>query len=291
MGSKSGGTTTQTNSVELSPGQKEIEKLLIPQAKAAAATDYKAYDGPTVAGFNPNDVAAQQGTLAAAGAMGNLAAGGNAAQSFLLNPDILNPTSNPFLKAQGDALSTQIGDNFSRVIMPNLRSADVQASGMYSGGNTKAGIAQGLAASDATKTIGSSLTDLYYKSYQSGLDAMGRAVQANPQTIAANLIAPTAIGAVGEQQRGMEQANLDAATSKYYFNQLAPMMKAQDLATLIGTMPGGKGVSTVTGAQPASSPIKSALGGAASGAAIGSMIPGIGTVIGAGLGGLAGFFG
>lgn len=291
MGSKTPATTTQKNTVELSEGQKAIEKLLIPQATAAANTNYSAYGGPTVAGFNAADQQAQQGVIDATGGMGQLAQSGNAAQSFLLNPDILNPASNPFLKAQGDALSTQIGDNFSRVIMPQLRSADVQASGMYSGGNTKAGIAQGLAASDATKTIGQSLTDLYYKSYSSGLDAMGRAVSANPQTIAANLIAPTALGAVGEQQRTLAQAQMDADAAKYYFNQFAPMMKAQDLASLIGTMPGGTGVSTVTGAQPQSSPVKNALGGAMSGAAMGSMIPGIGTAIGAGLGGLAGFFG
>lgn len=291
MGSKTPATTTQKNVVELSEGQKAIEKLLIPQAQKAANTDYTAYDGPTVAQFNANDVAGQQGVVAATGGMGQLATAGNTAQSFLLNPDILNPESNPFLKAQGDALSQQISDNFSRNIMPQLRAADVQASGMYSGGNTKAGIAQGLAASDATRTTADALTDLYFKSYSSGLDAMGAAAERNPQMIAANLIAPTAISAVGEQQRGMDQANLDAAASKYYFTQMAPMLKAQDLASLLGGLPGGTGVSTVTGAQPSSSPVKSALGGALSGAAMGSMIPGIGTVIGAGLGGLAGFFG
>lgn len=290
MGAKESPQTTQTNKVELSDGQKAIEKLLIPQAKAAANTNYTAFGGPTVAGFNAADQQAQQGVLDAATGMGSLAQSGNAAQSFLLNPDILNPASNPHLKAQGDALSTQIGDNFARVIMPNLRSADVQASGMYSGGNTKQGIAQGLAAGEATKNISQSLTDLYYKSYSTGLDAMGRAVGANPQTIAANLIAPSAVGAVGEQQRSLSQAQMDAEQAKYYFNQFAPMMKAQDLASLIGVMPGGSGVSTVTGATPQSGGIKGVLGGAASGAAIGSMVPGIGTAIGAGLGGLAGFF-
>lgn len=291
MGNKQPATTTQKNTVELSEGQKAIEKLLIPQAQQAAAADYTPYGGPTVAQFNPNDVAGQQGVLAAAGGgMNQLTTAGNNAQSFLLNPDILNPASNPFLKAQGDALGQQIGDNFSRNIMPQLRSADVQASGMYSGGNTKAGIAQGLAASDATRTTSDALTDLYFKSYSSGLDAMGAAAGRNPQMIAANLIAPTAVSAVGEQQRGLAQANLDAAASKYYFSQLAPMMKAQDLASLIGMMPGGTGVSTVTGAQPGTSPVKGVIGGAMSGAAMGSAIPGIGTAIGAGLGGLAGFF-
>lgn len=291
MGAKETPTTTQTNEVQLSPAQKELEALLIPQAKIAAGTDYAAYGGPTVAGFTPNEVAGQQGVVGAAqGGITDLANAGNKAQQFMLDPSMLNPETNPFLKAQGDAVAGSISRNFTQNIMPSLRSGDTLASGMYSGGNTKAGQTQGLAAGATSQASADALTDLYFKSYQQGLGTMQNAVQNNPSVIAANLVAPTALGAVGQQQRSMDQANMDAKAQQYYFNQFAPMLKTQDLASIIGSLPGGKGVSTVQGAKPQGGGIKGALGGAASGAAIGSVVPVIGTGIGAALGGLAGYF-
>jgi hypothetical protein len=293
MGAKKDATTTQTNTVNLSPAQKEIEKLLIPQAQAAANVDYTPFAGTTIAGFSPEELQSQEMFKALAGANSGIGQGvssANAAQQFLMSPDMLTPDKNPYLKAQGDALASQIGQNFQNVIMPGLRADDVQASGVYSGGNTKAGIAQGLAAQGATTSIGNSLTDLYFKSYQNGLQTMGQAVDRNPQALAANMLSPTIMGAVGEQQRAMEQAKLSEAENLYYLQKFAPLLKAQDLAALLGQLPGGGGTSTVTGAQPSSGGIKGALGGAASGAAIGSVVPVIGTGIGAALGGLAGFF-
>jgi hypothetical protein len=120
---------------------------------------------------------------------------------------------------------------------------------------------------------------------------MGRAQALNPQTIASMLTSGQVQAGVGEQMRGMEQAGIDEAVNKFYLQQQLPMLKAQDILGLMGSLPGGSGVSTVTGAQPQTSKVGGALGGAATGASIGSAIPGIGTALGAGIGGLLGLFG
>lgn len=243
----------------------------------------------TVAGFNANETAAQNSALA--GGQAGQQLGGQAAGSlgFLLDPSILSPDSNPYLKQAGDAVANTTMDALTRQALPAIRSGASAANGPYAGGSSREGIAQGLATGEATDNIAGQLSQMYNTSYQNGLGTMLNANQLVPSIQAAQLFGPQVQSAVGGQQRGMEQAQLDASNQTNLLQQLFPLLQAQQLFGLIGGMPGGSTQTTSTGAVPKGSPWQSALGGAATGASIGSAIPGFGTGLGALLGGAGGY--
>lgn len=293
MGKLSGGggeKVTQTNKVELSPEQKELFNLAKPHITQAANNPLEIFPGVTLAGFNQNEVAGQNQLLqAATGGVGQLAQAGADANKFMLDPTkMLAP--NQFTTAYGDTMIQQLTQNLQRNILPNIGRQTEVAMGPY-GATSRQGIREGIAIGDTARAGADGLTKLYSDAYGQGLTAMGRAQALNPQTIAALLTGGQVQSAVGEQQRGMEQAGIDQAMQKFYLQQNLPMMRAQDIMALMNGMPGAAGVSQVSGAQPGGSKISGALGGAAAGASIGSIIPGIGSAIGAGIGGLLGLFG
>lgn len=285
-------TTTQTNKIELSPEQKQLFGLAFPFAEQYASQPLESYGGQTVAGANSNITGAQDAALGAVGGINGLAGQAAGTQGFLLNPALLSPDSNPYLKAQGDAITGTVTDNLLERVLPSLRSGATGASGMYSGGNTKSGIAEGLAVGKTNADISSALAGLYGDAYKLGLSTLGSAVERNPSVQAQQLMGATVQGAVGAQQQQQQQAELTDAYNRWMVDQQLPFVRAQDIMGMINGMPGASGTSTVTGQPGGANPFMGGLGGAASGAAMGSAImPGIGTAIGAGLGGLAGFFG
>lgn len=276
---------TQTNKVELSPEQKKIFNLALPSINQAAETDPQVFGGTGVAGFTPVEQQAQQQLLQTAnGSVSQLAGAGANAQQFMLDPSMmLSPDQNPYVTAYGDTIVRQLTDNLQRNILPGLDRQSSVTQGPY-GATSRLGIAQGNAIGQTSQAGGDALSKLYSTAYGQGLDAMGAAAQRNPGTMASQLMGGEVASAVGGQQRAMDQALLDEEISKFYLQQQLPFLKAQDLMSLMSGMPGGTGVSTVTGAQPGKSPIMSGLGGAAAGmAAFGP--------IGAGIGGLLGLFG
>lgn len=291
MGAKEPKDVKQTNSVQLSPEQQQVFELAFPSVEKYASATPQIFNGTTVADFTSPEIQGQQALLQAAqGQVSQLAGAGSTANQFLMDPAILSPDSNPFLKSYGDNLTRTITDNLMQNILPGINRESVVAGGPYSAATTRPAIAEGLAIQGTGREIAGGLSSLYSNAYGQGLDALKSGIQLNPQTMASQLVGGSVQGAVGAQQRAMEQAKLNEQVQKFYLQQNLPFLKAQDLFSLISAMPGGQGVSTVSGAQPGKSPAMGALGGAASGAAIGSAIPGVGTAIGAGLGGLAGLF-
>lgn len=292
MGSKApAATTTQTNKVELGPEQTAIANLATPFAQQYASSPLPTLPTNTVAGFTPAEVQGQTGALNAASGVGaDLASSASGANQFLNNPAILSPDSNPYLAESGNAITQNLTQNLLEQILPGLRSGASVAGGPYSGGSSREGISTGVAAGRTQQAAGSALSSLYSNAYGQGLDAMGKGLALTPQTQMAQLFGPQTEAAVGGQQRAMNQAQLDATNQQQLLTQMLPLLRAQDLYSLISGMPGGSGVSTVTGAQPGTNKAMTALGGAASGASLGSMIfPGFGTAAGAGLGALLGF--
>ena len=102
-------------------------------------------------------------------------------------------------------------------------------------------------------------------------------------------------GALNAQLQGgglLQQQNQGAINQAYgnwTTQQNAPYQSLDVMGNAISRLMGGGGSTTTTGPNPyQSNPFATTLGGAASGAAIGSAIPGVGTLIGAGVGGLGG---
>lgn len=280
--SKAPSKTTQTNEVKLSPEQQELFELAFPFAQQYAGNPAQLYQGQTIADFNATEVAGQQAAVGAAtGAGQQLANAGSQASQFLLNPSILSPDSNPWLRQQGDAVADTLSRQLTESALPAIRSGTSVASGPYSGGSSREGIAQGLAIDRTSRSTGDALASLYGGAYQAGLSSMGDALRTNPLTQASQLFGSQVLGQVGGQQRGMEQAKLDEASRLFTLEQQLPFLQASDILSLMNALPGGKGVSTVAGAQPQTNPILSGLGGAATGASFGSMFGPIGTGVGA----------
>lgn len=95
--------------------------------------------------------------------------------------------------------------------------------------------------------------------------------------------------AFADWRAGFDQQALQDQINRFNFEQNAPMMNLQNYNALVQGF-GGLG-GTQTSQMPGGSKLAGAAGGALSGAAAGSAIPGIGTAIGAILGGLGGYFG
>lgn len=293
MGSKAPKKTTQINEVRLSPEQKKVFNLALPSITAAAESDPQVYGGSTVAGFTPAESLGQASLLDAAGGslMQQAQAGANANQ-FLLDPSMLSIDSNPYLQGYGESIAGGMTSNLMRNILPNIGRQTAATQGPY-GATSRQGIREGIAIGETQGAIGDALQKLAFDAYNRGLSGMERGIALNPQTMAGMLVPGQTASAVGQQQRAMDQALLDEQVNKFYLQQNLPFLKAQDLMGLIGSMPGGQGISSVTGAQPQKSPLMGGLGGAAAGAGLASMIPGLNAFAlpAAGLGALLGIFG
>lgn len=282
-------TTTNETKTVLSPQQEQLFNLAMPFAEQHAATAMPSFNTPAVAGFTPEQLAAQE-RYKTQGAVGdNIASQTAATHSFLLNPAQLDPTSNPHISAIADQITGKIRDGLVETTLPNIRTGSIQAGGMYGGGSTRGQVAEGRAIGDAASATGDALSKLYFDNYNAGINNMFKAAQLTPSIQAQQLFGANILDAVGGQKQAMEQALLNDQLQRQMLDQYAPYFRAQEIAALLGAMPNtASTVSTNTGVLPKANPITSGLGGAASGAAIGSIVPGIGTALGAVLGGLAG---
>ncbi len=288
-GSAQPASTTQTTKTELSPEQKQIFDLAMPYAKQYAETPTQQYAGTGIAGFTNPELAAQQKLLnQSSGAGGALAGQAATAQGVMLDPTkMLDVGNNEYVKGMMAANADVVRRNLMESALPQVVTGATQAGGMYSGGSSREGIAQGQAIGRAATALADANAGTLMDAYKSGLSTMTNAVQNNAGVQAQQLFEPSVMSAVGEQQRSMEQAQLDEQIRKFYTGQSLPFLKAQELMSFLNGMPGATTTSTATGTTPQANPLMTALGGGATGAALGSAIPGIGTGIGAGAGLLA----
>jgi hypothetical protein len=291
FGGGKGAQVMQTNELQLSPEQQKLFDLAFPMATKAAKNPLKLPDGSSIAGFNADEIAGQDAARGAAtGQVQNLVNQGAGTQQFLMDPALLSPDSNPFLRQQGQAVADDTIRGLTEQILPSLRQGSTVANGIFGSGGSREGIAQGLAVDRTTQNVSQSLADLYGGAYQNGLNTLGQAVNRNAQVAGTSLLPAEILSAVGGQQRGLEQAQLDESFNRQILEQQLPLLQAQDIFNLINGMPGQRGVSTVTGATPQTGGSGgSQIGGKLSGA-IGGGLTGfsVGGPIGAGLGALAG---
>lgn len=285
---KGGSQPTQTSqtTVQLSPEQQELFGLGIPGVRSFAASVPERYQGSTVAGFDPLQVAGQEMALGTAGQQGQLAGSAAGANSFLLG-DIWNPQSNPNLQNAVDAAVRPITTQYQTAVRPAIRD-DFAASQPF--GGSRRGVTEGLAADAYLRNVGDTSAKVVQDQYANNLAAQVRALGLVPTTQGALAQPAITTSGVGDIRQNLAQQLLNADISGFNYDQLAPFLQSQEILSLIGGIPGGTTSSVATGNNPARNPVTGALGGAASGAALGSAIlPGVGTGVGAGLGALLGF--
>lgn len=274
--SSSPAQSTQKSTVKLGPEQQKIFNLAFPSAEQYAKTPPELYGGTGIAGYSAPELQAQQQQLGMAGSLGGMAGEAAGANQLLMNPNfMLDPASNPYFRNMQDVITRGMTENLTQQILPQIRNAGTAAGGMYSGGSTRQGIAEGGAISGTAGSIADALTKMYAGAYESGLGRLGEAIGRNQQVMAQQLFGPELLRSVGLQQREMEQAQLDESIRRFYAQQQLPFVRAQELLSLLQQMPGATTVTKGTGTPAAPSGLASGIGGAATGFAMGGPVGGL----------------
>lgn len=271
---------TQTTTYTPSASEQELLNLALPAIRQFGATPLQRYSGETVAGFTPAQKQGQEQALAtASGAQQQTADQAARTSSFLLDPSILSPDSNPYLAQTIQAAQRPLYQNLTEQILPNIRS-DFATGGF---GGSRQGIAEGLAARGTQQAAGDVGANLANANYQRGQQTLLSALGLAPTVQQTELQPALTTSAVGDVQQNLEQQQLNQAQQNYYLDRFLPFLQAQEILSLSQSVP--RGTATATGSVPqqtTGSRVNQALGGAASGAALGTAIlPGIGTGIGA----------
>ena len=284
-------TVTQTATQTLSPEAQKLMGLAMPHLEQYAMNPMKQFEGTGIIDLNQTEKDAAGSMKTQAGVGGDLAAKAATSQGMLLDPSfMLDVANNPYLKASNAVTTADITKNLNENILPNVRSGATQAGGMYSGGASRQGIAEGQAVGRTSSAISDAITKANYDAYTRGLTGMQTAVSANPGVQAQQLFEPGVMSAIGGQERALEQAKLDEQIRRFYTGQALPFLQGQELAALAAGLPGGTTTGTTTGAVPQGpGKLKTAGGMALAGAGAGAAFGPVGAGIGAAGGGLLGY--
>lgn len=299
MGSLLGGgaqTSTSTSVQKLSPEQKELMALVIPQATEFVENPPELFPGTAIAGPDPLQTQAQQQVISTVGTDGTVPqiAGasfdalqglfaGNfqdpgvaAAQGFMLDPNFL--VNNPHMEAALRAATDPLTAAFEQTILPNIGS-EAQSVGQV--GSSRQGIAEGIASEALLRQIGATGASFSNQAFrdamqaqlqalgigaareQTGLSATLEGLEAAPAVAGLQFAGPQALEAVGTQRQMLAQSRLSEEAQRFISEQLIPFSAAQDVAALAFGMPGGQ--TSTTGTAPgATQSIGSTLMGIAS---------------------------
>lgn len=241
--SKTGGTTRTISGTAPPEFQMPYIKQMLQGAQNLyQAPTPRAYEGPTIAPFSPNEVWAQQGlTKQAGGVLPEIADYSTQAFNWGLK-NLPNPETNPYVASTAAAAARPITENLMNVALPELRSIAVGAGGR---GGTRESLASGLATGQAAKAVGDVSTGIYNNAYNTGLQAWQNILGMAPMIQQLQLTPSMVLGDVGAQQRAMEQAKLDEEANKYYYNTAMPWNVLNEYANTVRGPLGGTGYSTV----------------------------------------------
>jgi hypothetical protein len=224
--------------------------MALPFLQQAAANPPQLPTGPTVAPFDPSQVAGQEKVLgAAAGPQQDLATQGAQTSQFL-SGDVLKPESNPALASYMDAAVKPLYQNLTESTLPAIRSA-AESAGPF--GGSRQGIAEGLAAGRTAQAAGATTAQIANQGYQGGLDALVKNLGLLPNTIQAQLAPGISTSGVGDVRQQMVQALLNDTNLRETYPQLLPLLMGQTLAGIGASFqPTG---SSTTGTASAANPL------------------------------------
>lgn len=239
---------TQSTTTTMGKDQQDLFNRIFPSLQGAASQTPQVFGGSTVAGLTPDQIAAQnKAREAAGGSVQNLATQGAATQGQLLDPNFMLNTNTPQLTAARDSVTNDTTQNFLQHILPSLRGGATIAGGMYSGGQSKAGIAEGQATGDTSRALATTLANMNMDAWKAGMSGLQSAEQNNPNVMSAQLMPSAIQGAVGTQTQTQNQAELNDQVQRYYLGQQLPFMHAQEILSAIQGMPGATTTSHVQG--------------------------------------------
>jgi len=217
--------------------------------------------GTAIAGFNPTQQAAQQNILGMLPQMQDFANRSMASNSFLTDPRMLDPNSNPYLKESINFAIDPIMRATREQLLPEARGAAVGA-GQYSG--TRGALAENLIMEDAMRESGGVASRMASDAYQTGLGTMLKGQALAPGMAQLGMMPEMARSAVGDQRYALESQQAQEAYMQEQMASQWPAMIAQQLMGMGAMIPGGTNVSTGTTEQSGGGGLMGAIGGIAS---------------------------
>lgn len=250
-----GGEQKSTTEIKLSPEQQAIVGQAMPYIKDFASQGVQLPGQTGIVGFNPTQTQAQGMALGAAGTQGQLAGAGAGFAGDLFSGKYLDPRTNPALQGTIDAATRPIFEGLTEQILPGIRGEAVTTGNM---GSSRQGIAEGMAAREASRAAGDVGSQIAYQGYNSGLQAMLQNLGMLPNTLKSQTAAAGTTGAVGDVQQQLAQMMLSEQQDRFMQEQLMPLMIGKELAGIASGLPGG-GTTSVT-KTPGTSPLAAGLG-------------------------------
>lgn len=277
-------TTTSESKYKLGPEQQQVWDAIWPTFQKAAKSGIE-MPGKYI-GFNPLQTKAQNELIGSAnnGQIRDLANSTADASNYLLN-DAIKVESNPVIADYVKAARRSLDDAFTESVLPGIGSGAIAAGGY---GDTRHGVAQGIATGKYLNAAGDMSAQIYNNAYNQGLDAMTRGIALSPTTYSTISSPATTLDAVGSLRRQDQQLRQQDQFIRNNWDYLF----AQDMLGMLGSLPGGTQVGTVTG-PPTTEPsaVSKGIGGAMSGLGmVGSLASAgmaINPAVGMGLGALA----
>jgi len=272
-------TTTQ----QLTPEQQSLVSLAAPQYQAFAASNPTMPTGEqAVAPFTPAQQAGQQQVLSSTGQMGNIVGTAGNTNQYLSSGAFLDPGSNPYVQNAVKAATDPIYQDLRENTLPNQQATGAAGSGVNFGGSRE-GIAEGKAIQGAQRAAGQTAAGIENTALGQGLAATGQAIAQAPASAGALAIPGATTEAVGAEQQGQNQQVLNADNAAAWFQQMLPLLKAQELTQGAAGLPGGS-TSAVGSGTTDPGLFADVVGGAS---ALGGLLGGVGKLGGsAGLAGL-----
>lgn len=275
---------TQTTTYQLSPEQRKLMDIAMPNIEKFAATTPTRYGGSTIAGFDPSQTAGQQMALTGAGTQTDLGQAGAGASQRWLGADALDVGNNPAVAGMMERNRRAVTDNLMQTALPGIRDS-AEKSGNF--GSSRQGIAEGLAIGKSNQALADANASTLSNAYNTNVESQLKALGLLPQTTQNLTAGAQTTSAVGDVRQAMDQARLSEQVGNFNYDQLAPYLQSKDIMSLLTGLPGGSNVTTAS--VPQKNPLTSALGGAATGASLGSFLGPVGSGVGGGIGALLSF--
>ena len=210
------------------------------------------YSGPTVAGFDPTEEAAQAATLGYA--MGPEARGQQLAAQGSLVQGLSGQVDLPQYNRMRDALATGVQSKLTGEVLPGIRESLVR---YQPGGSTRGDLVPNKAIAAAVTTgMTKPLADMYTSAYGRAQDRAVQSGQMYPSIMGAPMGLYGAMGDVGAQRRAMTQEGINRDMAEY---QYEANKQQQQLANYMSMISGNYG-GTTTQTTPTQSPLAGLLG-------------------------------
>jgi len=218
------------------------------------------YGGPTVAGFDTAEQAAQAGTLGYA--LGPEAREQQLAAQSSLVQGLSGQVDPAAYSPLASALATGVQSKLTGEVLPGIRESLVR---YQPGGSTRGDLVQNKAIADAVTTgMTQPLAEMYTSAYGRAQDRAVQSGQMYPSIMGAPMGLYGAAADVGSQRRAMTQEGINRDMARYQYEANAEQQQLANYMNMISgnyggtttmTTPGPSGFSQLTGLLGAVAPL------------------------------------